>query len=105
MDNSKVVELKSTQTGNNFKFPSPIGEVLDEYNGRVREALAVARLLSEHLTSPPGFETDEDVAMLAADAIVRLLDPVDGINCPHDLKIYAKARGLVEDKSVGVTNG
>lgn len=68
-----------------FKFPKGVKDVIDEDQWRVREAWAVAQLLSEHLTSPPGRENDDSVAMLVADALARMLQPIDSFNDAAEL--------------------
>jgi hypothetical protein len=47
---------------------------------RVSEALAVARLLAEHITAPPSGAlegTDEGTAIRASDALVRMLNDLN----------------------------
>ena len=79
--------------------------VLHEHQARVYEALAVARLLSDHAYDliAPVSSAELDKQQRGADAIIRLLSPVEGLYDVDDLVAQGKASGLLPRDEV--TNG
>jgi hypothetical protein len=81
-----------------FKFPKHVGELLYDYQNRVYEALAVAKLLAAHNLDHPGEDESHlvfehrTVQIRATDAVVRLLEPVRELDSEASLLIEIDKR-------------
>jgi hypothetical protein len=71
-----------------YELPKPISDALWKRQERIYEALGVAKMLAYFVRDPPDDIVDREALENGANALVRLLEPIQGLNdAPHFLQL------------------
>jgi hypothetical protein len=63
-----------------YELPKPISEALWKQQQRIYEAVGVARMLAYFVRDPPDDILDREALENGANALVRLLEAIEGLN-------------------------
>jgi hypothetical protein len=95
-DETNVVSLQANWPAA-YELPKPISEALWKQQERIYEALGVAKMLAYFVRDPPDDILDREALENGANALVRLLEPIYGLN---DV-LHLMQLGEAEEKAHG----